>query len=218
MKSLKKFRNSILIIVGQIVTTIYFGISLPANVKIPFHFNIRGEIDQYVSKSNGIILFAAINIFILLLMMIFPYYSPRYKKKPERFNKIMPQLTSTLIFFFFIIQITLLSYAKWKFIDPKIISFSTMGLLFIMIGNLFPKIPSNFFVGIRTPWTLSSENVWRKTHRIGALTFVIGGIILIANGFIKSSLLNLIFGGGSILLVVIIPIIYSFRLYQMEKS
>ncbi len=55
-----------------------------------------------------------------------------------------------------------------------------LGLLFVVLGNYLPKIPRNWFIGIRVPWTIASEEVWKRTHRLGGWLFVIGGCVMMA--------------------------------------
>jgi uncharacterized membrane protein len=90
-----------------------------------------------------------------------------------------------------------------------------LGLLFIFIGFLLRRAKRNFFIGIRTPWTLSSDTVWNETHRIGAVLFMISGALAFIGG---------LFGGTASLWLMFIPIvgstifllIYSYVLYQRE--
>jgi uncharacterized membrane protein len=97
--------------------------------------------------------------------------------------------------------------------------FYIIGLMFIMLGNLLPKIPSNFFAGIRTPWTLSSEDVWRKTHRLGGISFVIAGLLMIVSTAIfgNSSTANIIMF-VLFMSLVLYPVLYSFILYKKEEK
>ena len=84
-----------------------------------------------------------------------------------------------------------------------------------MLGNLLPKIPSNFFAGIRTPWTLSSELVWRKTHRLGGIGFIIGGLLMIIIPLLwKSSQSALIIMFILVMIVGLYPVPYSFIFYK----
>jgi len=61
-----------------------------------------------------------------------------------------------------------------------------VGLLFIFLGNLLPKVPKNYFIGIRTPWTLSSEDIWQRTHRLGGWCFVISGVLMVIRGLLPN--------------------------------
>lgn len=218
MKQLKSFSYSIIICIIQFFISLYFMYILPTGAKIPSHFNIHGDVDQYVSKWNSLFIFIGLNIFMIIFMILFPKISPRFRQQAERFHKIIPKVTAITVLFLALIHISMLALAKWDFVQSKILINLLIGILFILLGNLFPKIPSNFFMGIRTPWTLSSENVWRKTHRIGGITFVIGGLLMIINCFIKSNFLYTSIQIFSISLVIIIPILYSFIAYRVEKK
>jgi uncharacterized membrane protein len=92
-----------------------------------------------------------------------------------------------------------------------------MGLLFIIIGSLLRKAKRNFFIGIRTPWTLSSDMVWDKTHQLGATLFMASGVLAVIGGF---------FGGMIAFWMLFAPLmgstffllVYSYVLYQRETK
>jgi uncharacterized membrane protein len=90
-----------------------------------------------------------------------------------------------------------------------------VGLLFILMGNLMGKIRQNWFVGIRLPWTLSSENVWNKTHRLGGMLFVASGILLLFGLFLPGiwTYAMLLF---SIVAILAGTGIYSYVIYKRE--
>lgn len=208
----------IIIIVVQISVSLVIASYLPEDVKIPSHWNIKGEVDGYCGKWTGLILFPAINIGMLILMMAMPFYSVRYKNAEERFKKLIPDFTLILILFFAIIHLFSLLLAA-NIIPPNIKPMMIiMGLMFILLGNLLPKVPSNFYLGIRTPWTLSSENIWRKTHRLGGICFVLGGIfmiiipIIVPVTSIGNTVAFIVF-----MIFIFIPVIYSFVLFKKEK-
>jgi immunity protein, SdpI family len=213
-----KFKLAIVILLIQILLSLYLGLSLPDDVQVPSHWNINGEIDGWSSKWTAILLFPCINVLILLLVIFFPNLSPRYRKNPERFQKILPAFINIIIFFFAVIHIYTLLIARE--IVPATGNFilCLIGLMFILLGNLLPKIPSNFYLGIRLPWTLSSEVVWRKTHRMGGWSFSLGGIIMVAIGLFQTSAYTQIILIITFTLIVLIPIITAFWLFQKEQK
>lgn len=216
---MSKFKWCFVIIIIQIIASLYLGLSLSENVKIPCHWNIKGEIDGYYDKWTGVLFFPGINLAILLLIMALPYISVRYKNAQERFEKVIPSLATIIIFFFAGIHIYMILLAKEILNPGGNIIFYLIGLMFIMLGNLLPKIPSNFFAGIRTPWTLSSEEVWRKTHRLGGIGFIIGGLIMILIPlFWKSSQCAFIIMFILFMIVVLYPVLYSLILYKKEEK
>ncbi len=90
--------------------------------------------------------------------------------------------------------------------------------MFILLGNILPKMPSSFFIGIRTPWTLSSEHVWRKTHKVGGICFVMGGLLMIfipaiwGNHATALTIMFVLF-----ITLILCPVLYSFFLYKKEE-
>ena len=216
---MSKFKWCFVIIIIQIIASFYLGLSLAEDAKIPCHWNIKGEIDGYFGKWTGVLLFPGINLAMLLFIMALPYISVRYKNAQERFEKVIPGLAKILVLFFAGIHIYMILLAK-EILNPNgNMIFYLIGLMFIMLGNLLPKIPSNFFAGIRTPWTLSSEEVWRKTHRLGGINFVISGLLMIV--------ITAVFGNNStsniimfvlFMSLVLYPVLYSFILYKKEEK
>ncbi len=216
---MNKFKWCFVIVIIQIILSLYLGLSLPENAKIPCHWNIKGEIDGYYDKWTGVLLFPGINLVMLLFIMALPHISVRYKNAQERFEKVIPSLAMIIIFFFAGIHIYMILLAK-EILNPSgNMIFYLIGLMFIMLGNLLPKIPSNFFAGIRTPWTLSSEEVWRKTHRLGGINFVIAGLLMIVITAIlgNSTTANIIMF-VLFMSLVLYPVLYSFLLYKKEEK
>jgi len=215
----KKIWISIVIIVLQIILAFYIGSHISADAKVPSHWNIRGEIDGYTSKWTAIILFPGINVLILVLLLILPVISVRYRNTPERFSRLIPSLSNILIFFFAVIHIyTLLLGAQLITTNGSFLYYA-IGLMLILLGNIFPKMPSNFFMGIRTPWTLSSEYVWRKTHKVGGVCFVLGGLQMIfipaiwGNNATAVTIMFII-----LMALILYSVIYSFILFKRSEK
>jgi len=206
----KKFWISIIIIIVQIVLALYLSSFIPDDAKIPSHWNIRGEIDGYTSKWTAILLFPGINILMLMIMLILPIISVRYRETPERFSRMVPQIANIVIFFFAIIHIyTLLLGAELVSATGSFI-FYALGLMFILLGNILPKMPSSFFIGIRTPWTLSSDYVWRKTHKVGGICFVLSGLFMI---FVPA-----IWGNNATAMIIMSILFMALLLYSVLYS
>jgi len=216
---IKYFRLTIIFVLVQIVLALLIGLPLADDAKVPSHWNLQGEVDGWTGKWQSIYMFPLINVIIFTLFVFFPAISPRYRKNSERFDKILPSLLNLLVFFFAAIHIYTLLLARALIPQGNIFIFVLLGLLFILIGNLLPKVPSNFYVGVRIPWTLSSETVWRKTARMTGksfsacgLIFVIIGMIGKINVFTKIILISMFF------LIIFWPTIYAFIVYKKEQK
>lgn len=116
---------------------------------------------------------------------------------------VIPVITLILM------PVTLLWNLNIKFPIEKI-AIIIVGIIFIITGNYLPKTKQSYTVGIKLPWTLHSEENWKKTHHLGGYLFVISGIITLANCFIDLSALMLI----SLAATIIVPAVYSFLLYR----
>jgi len=212
---IKKYQVAIIIFLVTLILGLVIGLPLPDDARIPMHWNVEGEVDNTTSKTMGLIMMPGIILVLLLFFMFFPLISTRYKEQEQRFKKILPMFANIMILMFSSIYLLSLVVAREAHFDGTELMWVLLGILFILLGNLFPKLPSSFFIGIRTPWTLSSEEVWRKTHRVGGYAFVIGGIFFILAGVVGG-----ILGIGRILfyvilgLMVIYPILYSYIEYQ----
>ncbi len=179
------------------------------------HWNIENQIDGWAGKTTGLLVGIGTNVLLFLLIYLMPWYSPWYRKYQERNEAVLPALLTVLVAFFALISVYSLVIAKWGEIPGVNMILVLIGFLFIFMGNLLPKVPKNFFVGIRTPWTLTSDKIWQKTHRLGGICFVISGLIMIAKGFLLKG--NQPFQVVTAVLafaILLYPILYSFILYR----
>jgi uncharacterized membrane protein len=193
-----------------IVTALLYN-QLPAQV--PIHWNINGQANQYADKAVGALLMPAVAIGIWLLMSVLPRFDPRREAYTKFAGVYQTMINLFLIFFAALDVIMLGSAAGWDIPVAKVVVIG-IGLLFAFLGNQMGRIQPNWFVGIRTPWTLSDPEVWKQTHRLGGRTFFAAGIL--------SALIGLLVPvpASFILFIVIVmagtfaPVIYSYVLWQ----
>lgn len=181
--------------------------------KMATHWNKYGQADGYSKKFTGTFLIPFIALIIAILYLLIPQIDP-LKNNLQKFIKYYDIFF--LIFFLFFIALQFFVYL-WNLnikINPNRFFPIGLGVLFIYTGILLKNARRNWFVGIRTPWTLSSDDVWQKTHLLGSKLFVITGII---------SFLGFFFFQYSYLFILIpaltfsfILVIYSYFLYQKE--
>ncbi len=202
-----------LIIIGFLLSY-YFFQNFPAQV--PSHWNINGEVDAYSGP-----LMAALMIPILMLVMyigffFMPYLDPK-KEQYADFSPVYHKFKELFLVFFLILYfLTGLSGLGYK-IDIAFCVPVMIGWLFVAIGLLLRKIKMNWFVGIRTPWTLSSETVWTKTNKFGSNLMMIAGV-LIAATVLVANLYKIILFVGAVSLMVFATPIYSYILYRQEQK
>jgi len=192
----------------------YFYNNFPEQV--PVHWNFKGVADNYATKFTGAFLFPIIIIFMYLMFLFVPFIDPK-KDRYQEFGKIYHILKTVLIAFmvsiYFISSLIGLGYdiaiGLWT---PVLV-----GLLFILIGKYLSKIKPNWFMGIRTPWTLSSEENWIKTHIFGGKVFMIGGLIMILIPFVPTEYQAWLLG-LTIFILVFGTTGYSLMLYLKNKE
>ena len=163
-----------------------------------------------MDKTVGTIVFLAVPLLSFVLFKLIPIISPR-GYRTEQFASVLNTLMLGLVAFGCVIAVVALQAAIGADINISKVVFVCVGLLFIFIGNFMGKFRKNFFIGIRTPWTLSSDEVWGKTHRVGGWCMVAAGLLMGAGAFIATDLEWLIFG---VISLVLIPVVYSYFAYR----
>jgi len=198
----------ILILISMIVTFFIYS-SLPE--KIPMHWNIKGEINSYGGKS--FVWFTALLPLVIYLLMIYvPEIDPKresYKKHKKAYEILM----NILVPFFIVVHwITIFSALGHQISVGRIIPIG-VGILFIVIGNYMGQIRPNYTFGIKIPWTLADETVWKKTHRVGSFAFILSGLIFIIAGIINKPF-SFILAISSIFVALIYTSVYSYLEYK----
>jgi len=218
---MKKYKG-ILIFSGVIflftlALTIWAWGQIPADAQIPFHWNIKGEVDNYASKPVGLLMGPVMVIFLTLLLIFIPRMEPRKENLEQSQKAFQTVIGGILIFFAGLHLITILAVLGYEANIASMMAF-LLGALFMAIGNYLGKIRSNFMFGIRTPWTLSSEVSWNKTHRLGGWLFFISGLLVFLSGFLRNGELTfgILLGGlfGSIILLFG----YSYLIWKSDKD
>ena len=180
------------------------------------HWNAKDEVDGYTSKFWGTFLLPIVTAGLLALLLVIPHIDP-LKENIAEFRGIFNAFILVMaLFMTYVWALTIV----WN-LKPETFKFGSallpaMGLLFIFLGYMIRNAKQNWFVGIRTPWTLSSDRVWKETHRIGGSLYMISGAITIFG----------IFFGVQAVWFVLVPIlgttiflyIYSYALYQGEEK
>lgn len=162
------------------------------------HWNMRGEVNGYMSKFWGLFLMPLLALAMWLLFLLIPKIDP-LKHNIQKFREYFDNFIALIILFLFYIYVLTLVWNLGYRFDLTQMMLPAFAILFYYSGVLISKTKQNWFIGIRTPWTLSSENVWKKTHKLGSKLFKACALI---------SLLGLFFVNFAFWLVII-PVILS---------
>jgi uncharacterized membrane protein len=181
------------------------------------HWNVNDEVDGTMPKFWGVFLMPIITLGMLALFLVLPGMDPlkaNIAQFRESFNLFIVLIVAFMLYTHGLTLAWSLGYQDFK-MSAAMLPF--MGVLFIAIGFMLRKAKRNFFIGIRTPWTLSSDSVWDKTHQIGSVLFMVSGAMAIIGGF---------FGGTTAFWLMFAPLIgsslflvvYSYMLYRGETK
>ncbi len=212
-------RTTSIIVVTLVIVSALAGLLLWNKLpdQMASHWDINDQVNGYMSKTWGVFMVPLITLGMALLFLVIPSIDPlkaNIAKFRETFNLFIVLI---MVFMLYIHGLSLawnLGYTNFKMSTSML---PAMGLLFIFIGFMLRKAKRNFFIGIRTPWTLSSDTVWDKTHQLGAILFMASGVLAFIGG---------IFGGVTAFWFLFLPLIsstlflliYSYVLYQQESK
>jgi len=210
-------RTSLIISLALIAAAVLAGILLWNRLPdpMPAHWNAAGEIDGYMSKFWGIFLTPIIAIVLTGFFMLIPSVDPLKNNIAQfrgAFNGFVVGFVAYLLFVYALILAAALGYQ----FNMTAMLLPAIGLLFIGIGYMMRQARRNFFIGIRTPWTLSSETVWDKTHQLGSKLFMLAGGVTVASAFLGENGLWLMM--AAVLAAAFAPIVYSYILWRRENS
>ncbi len=175
------------------------------------HWNAKGEADGMISRFWGLFLFPLISLGIAAILLAVPKIDP-LKANIQKFKGYYYGfIVALLVYFLYIYILTLVWNLGWIFDFTQMI-IPAVGILMFTIGVLISKAKRDFFIGIRTPWTLSSDEVWNRTHRLGGILFKIAGVIIILLSFVPEIALYILLGLA--LGIIVWLVVYSYILYR----
>jgi len=150
--------------------------------RIPVHWNIAGQVDRWGSRFEGLLAIPLLSLGIYLLMVLLPRIDPG-RANYDAFSGPYSTLRLLVLAVMAVIYGLVHLWMRGVPVDIGVWVPLVVGAMFVVIGNLLGKVRPNWFVGIRTPWTLSSKLAWTRTHRAGAWFFIVAGLLFMATAF-----------------------------------
>src|SRR5215207_2919257 len=210
-------RTTTIVVLLMITAATIVGIAFWNQLPDPMasHWNVNDQVDGYIGKFWGVFLMPLITLGMLLLFLVIPNIDPlkaNIAQFRDVFNMFIALIVAFMIYIYILSLRWNLGYTDFEMSKAML---PAMGILFFFVGYLLRKAKRNFFIGIRTPWTLSSDRVWDETHRLGSVLFMISGVL---------ALVGSLFGGTTAFWFLFVPImgstlitlVYSYVLYQWE--
>lgn len=188
---------------------------LPAQVAT--HWGLSGEPDDWSSPAFAAFLLPGMMLLLSVVFAALPTIDP-LKRNYEFHGSVYFLLANVIVAFMVLVHLLVLGSALGWPVDMQVAIPILLGALFVFIGNLMTRIRPNWFMGIRTPWTLSSERVWRKTHRVGGYCFMIAGLVVMVSGFVVPGVMATKVLLAAILPAAIWPVVYSYLEWKRERA
>ena len=188
--------------------------TLPA--KVPTHWNYKGEADKWGDKYSLIMLLFLLPVLTYILMLVIPKIDP--KKKIELMGGKYYQLKFILVLFMSTLAFIILHISVNQSTSSPNLIFIPIGVLFIALGNYFKVIQPNYFIGIKTPWTLENKEVWKLTHTLAGKLWIAGGLIIVLTSLTIAKSIFIYVFIGTIAIITLVPIIYSYIKFKDLKE
>ena len=212
MEKFKKEIPFLAIALIPFVYLIYIWNRLPE--KVPMHWNGAGEIDRYGDKKELLVMLFMLVGITYFVFLIIPSIDP--KQKLQNMGNKLNNLRMILTLFMSGLAVFTLYSVQQKNSNPGFV-FAIIGLLFAFLGNYFKTIKPNYFIGIRTPWTLENEEVWKKTHLMGGKLWFVGGLLM-ALTFVLPNKIQFYTFMGIVVVITVVPIVYSYLEFKKIKN
>jgi uncharacterized membrane protein len=181
---------------------------------VPSHWNAYGEMDGTIAKPIGPFVGALACAFVYALYLALPRLSPRGFDL-DRFRAAYDAIMVSLVAAMAVVSVAVSLAAAGVALPMAPVIGVTIGVVFAVMGNYMGKVQRNFFVGIRTPWTLANEEVWLRTHRVAGKLFVASGVVLAVSSFFGP---GLVVGVAFALVASFVPVVYSYVLHRKLET
>jgi uncharacterized membrane protein len=205
---------------GLVVTALAAAVSVWAYPRLPetvaTHWNLQGTPDGYSSRLWAVAMMPLLTLGLTGLFNVLPKVDPRRENYAKFLDSYWLIANAVLVFTGVADALILANGLGYTVQVDRLLPLG-VGLLFAFLGNYLTRVEPNWFIGIRTPWTLSSDTVWRKTHRTAGWLFVVGGLVIAAGAFAPRGVFLPLFV-ATIVLVAGIPVVQSYILWKREQN
>lgn len=212
MKPVRTLLISVLFLLVLMAVFVWLYPHMPA--RVPTHWNAQGRINGYMSPLGAVATPMIAIAVLTVLTLLLPVISPRgYDIKS--FVSVYVLIMLAVQAYVLVSALGVLLNAAGHPVQMSLVCALATGVLFMVMGNYMGKLRKNFFIGIRTPWTLASDAVWERTHRMGGWLFMLAGMAIVAVALTSGPIIWLL---GIALSTVLIPVVYSYVVYRRVEA
>lgn len=184
--------------------------------RVPVHWNLSGEADRYGSRLELLFITPAMMIGVWAMLRFLPRIDP-LRANYAKFAGTYEVLIDAVLALMLVTHIIALLGASGAPATVTIVARVAVGVMFIVMGNVMPRTRQNWFVGVRTPWTLSSPRVWERTHRVAGYMFVGLGVLVLATIPLAPQVGIPVLVAG-VVAVALGSVVYSYLEWRKERA
>ncbi|SMG48239.1 Uncharacterized membrane protein [Marivirga sericea] len=184
--------------------------------RVPMHWNLQGEVNRYGDKTELVLLILLLPVLVYFLLLIVPKIDP--KNKLQRMGGKYDSIRFLVTTFVSILALFIIYSANNESVTNPNYILLGIGLLYFILGNYFKTLKANYFIGIRTPWTLENEEVWKATHKLAGKMWFVGGILVVLSCLIFEKQMNFIVFMSITIIISLVPVIYSYLKFRKLKN
>jgi uncharacterized membrane protein len=184
--------------------------------RMPVHWGLHGDVNGYGSRAQGAFLLPGVMLVLWLLMQFLPRIDPR-RANYAKFADTYDLLVNSLVVLFAVMHAALVGTALGWPVSMERVAPALIGLEFIILGNALPRARPNWWFGIRTPWTLSNDRVWARTHRVGGYLLAGAGLVLLVAAALPGGW-TFALGVAAVVAAGFGSLVYSYFAWKQESS
>ena len=218
MKSKLNWLEAALVVAPFIFLALFWN-ALPA--KVPVHWGPNGEIDSLAHKFPGLLIAPLLGLGVAVLLRVLPWLDPKLARsagETGRMPAVLPPLRFALLALFNTILLLQITVSLGKPIASGRIIISALLILLLILGNYLGNLRPNYFIGIRTPWTLEDAETWRATHRLGGRLIFFGALLLFVVQFLLEQRAFAWLFTGAVIALAIWGILYSWHHFRTHAA
>ncbi|HVX38416.1 MAG TPA: DUF1648 domain-containing protein [Gemmatimonadaceae bacterium] len=208
---MRRWYPALLVLISVLVSVIAYP-RLPA--RVPTHWDLHGQPNGYSSRLFATVFFPLLVLVMWGVLRALPNIDPRranYDKMQSSYDLVVDAALTIIV----LAHVSSIAAALGVHVAIERIIPAAIGVMMVVIGNVLPRARPNWWFGIRTPWTLSNDRVWERTHRVGGYLFTAAGVLIVAASFAPPLFALpaiIVFGAGSSLAATV----YSYFVWREE--